>query len=116
LIADIPGTDIRALNNDALWRACNYNHLKVAEWLYNKCPEKISFNTLTKCYNIAKQNNNTDIIDWLLTINEPKTIKINAYDLANMEKLADNNNISTPEIIPDVIKKVADKPNYCLLQ
>ncbi len=116
LIAYIHNTDIYAQDNDALQQACKHNHLKVAQWLYNKCPQKISFNTLTKCYNIAKQNNNTDIIDWLLTIHEPKTIKISAYDLANMEKLAVDNDISPPEIIPDVIKKVADKPNYCLLQ
>jgi hypothetical protein len=110
MIANYSYTDICAVNNDALQQACKHNHLKVAKWLYNKCLQKISLKTLTRCYNIAKQKNNTDIIKWLLTIHEPKTIKINAYDFTNMEELAVDNGISPPEIIPDIIKIAYDPP------
>jgi hypothetical protein len=97
MIVTISKPNIHVLDNDAFRKACANNHIDVSRWLYNICPQKFDFTTLTECYNTAKQNNNKDIIEWLLTIYKP--VVTNVYEIFNMDILAIDNNISPPNII-----------------
>ncbi len=107
-IAKIATLDIHILDNDAFRQACANNHLNVSRWIYYKCPETISIRTLTECYIIAKQRNNKDIIEWLLTLYKP--VVTNVYEIFNMETQAIENNISQPNIIIPR-RKVLNKNN-----